>query len=51
VDTTDPIAYRMPGTVDVVFDNSPVFTIGPDARLKRTNPVAWFQGTQVRDSG
>jgi hypothetical protein len=51
LDTSNPIAYGMSETADVVYDNSPVFRLEPDARLKNTSAVAWFSGTHVLDSG
>ncbi|MGO9893060.1 MAG: M14 metallopeptidase family protein [Bryobacteraceae bacterium] len=51
VDNTNPLAYGMPSQVDVFFDSSPVFKLDPDAAQKRTDPVAWFSGTEVLDSG
>jgi len=51
VDNTDPLAYGMPGQVDVFFDSSPVFKLGPDAALKHTSAVGWYSGTNVLDSG
>ncbi len=51
VDNTDPLAYGMPSTVNVVFDNSPVFRMSPDAALKHASPVAWFASPKVLDSG
>jgi len=51
VDNTNPLAYGMPSQVDVFFDSSPVFKLEPDAEIKHTDPVAWFSGTQVLDSG
>jgi hypothetical protein len=51
VDTRAPLAYGMPDIVDVVFDNSPVFKLDPDARLRNAAAVAWFRGTHVLDSG
>ncbi len=50
VDNTQPLAYGMPEKLDIVFDSSPVFKLGPDAR-KKTSAVAWFSGTEVLDSG
>ena len=41
----------MPRSVDVVFDNSPVFKLAPNAQMKKTSPVAWFSGAHVLDSG
>jgi hypothetical protein len=51
IDNTNPIAYGMPSTVDVFYDNSPVFKMGPDAEQKKTSAVAWFSGPQTLDSG
>jgi hypothetical protein len=51
IDNTNPLAYGMPETVDVFFDNNPVFRLEPDAGRKKTSPVAWFSGQEVLDSG
>jgi hypothetical protein len=51
VDNTNPLAFGMPETVDVVFDSSPVFKLAPDAEKKHTSAVAWFSGPEVLDSG
>jgi hypothetical protein len=51
VDNTDPLAYGMPGQVDVFFDSSPVFKLAPEAALKHTAAIGWFSGTSVLDSG
>lgn len=51
VNDRDPLAYGMPETVDVFFDNSPVFKLEPDAELKRTSAVAWFASPKPLDSG
>ena len=45
VDNTNPLAYGMPDKVDVFFDSSPVFKMGPDAAQKRHSPSA---GLRVR---
>jgi hypothetical protein len=50
VDSSNPLAYGMPGRADVMFDNSPVFKVVPDAKMKAT-PVAWYSGTEILDSG
>jgi hypothetical protein len=50
-DNTNPLAYGMPEKADVVFDNSPVFRLDPDAQSKHTKSVAWFSGDKVLDSG
>jgi hypothetical protein len=51
VDNTNPLAYGMPETVDVFFDNNPVFRLPEDAPAKGQNPVAWFAGKDTLDSG
>jgi hypothetical protein len=51
VDTTAPIAHGFEGHVDVFFDNSPVFSLGPEALLKGVRPVAWFDSAQPLRSG
>ena len=51
INNNNPLAYGMPSTVDVVYDNSPVFKLQPDASLKRTSAVAWFSGPKPLDSG
>ncbi len=50
IDNTNPLAYGMPPTADVDFDNSPVFRIVPNANVRPT-PVAWYSGTETLDSG
>jgi hypothetical protein len=50
-DNTNPLAYGMPEKADVVFDNSPVFRLDPNAQSKHTAAVAWFSGDKVLDSG
>jgi hypothetical protein len=51
VDNTNPLAFGMPDRVDVVFDNSPVFRLAPDAAQNNTSAVAWFAAPKVLDSG
>jgi hypothetical protein len=51
VDNTNPLAYGMPETVDVFFDNNPVFRLPADAKAKGETPVAWFSGKETLDSG
>ncbi|MEP6716983.1 MAG: peptidase, partial [Terriglobia bacterium] len=51
VDNTNPLAYGMPDKVDVFFDSSPVFKLGPEASRKHTAAVGWFAGPEVLDSG
>jgi hypothetical protein len=51
VDNTSPIAYGMPDTVDVFFDNSPVFDMLPDAGLRGAQAAAWFESANPLRSG
>jgi len=51
VDNTAPIAHGFEDHVDVFFDNSPVFTLGPEAMRKGLRPVAWFDSATPLHSG
>ncbi len=51
VDNKSPLAYGMPESADVMFDNSPAFRLEPDAALKHTSTVAWFSGPKLLSSG
>nr|MDP9323762.1 peptidase [Acidobacteriota bacterium] len=51
VDNTAPIAHGFETHVDVFFDNSPVFSLGPDAQAKGVRPVAWFDTATPLRSG
>jgi hypothetical protein len=51
VDNTHPLAHGLPDTVDVFFDNTPAFTLLPDAELKGVKPVAWFDDGKLLRSG
>lgn len=51
VDAGHPLAFGMPGTADVFFDNSPVFALLPDAGLRGVRPVAWFEDKNPLRSG
>ena len=51
VDNTVPIAHGVTNPVDVFFDNSPVFSLDPDATLKGVRPVAWFANATPLRSG
>ena len=49
VDNTQPITAGLPKSVDVFFDDSPVFRLEPDAASKGVKPLAWFDtGTPLR---
>jgi hypothetical protein len=51
VDNTNPLAFGMPKQVDVMFDNSPVMHLAPDATLRGVRPVAWFDSKDPLRSG
>jgi hypothetical protein len=51
VDNTDPVAAGFDKHLDVFFDNSPVFRLSPDAALKGTRAVAWFDSATPLRSG
>ena len=51
VDNSAPIAHGFDGHADVFFDNSPVFSLGPDAMMKGLRPVAWFDTPAPLRSG
>jgi hypothetical protein len=51
VDNTSPLAFGLPSEVDVLFDNSPVLTLAPNASLSGVRPVAWFTGQDPLRSG
>ena len=51
VDSTAEVAAGSKGHVDVFFDNSPVFTLNPDAAAKGVKPVAWFDSSMPLRSG
>ncbi len=42
VDNTSPLAFGFGSEVDVLFENSPVLELAPNASLKGVRPVAWF---------
>ena len=51
VDNSNPVACGMGDSVDVYFDNSPVFRLLPEAALAGIRPVAWFSGKRLLRSG
>ena len=51
VDNTAPLAQGLEKQLDVFFDNSPVFTLRPDAALKGVRAIAWFAGPAPLRSG
>jgi len=51
VDPAHPLAHGMAGTVDVFYDNTPAWTLLPDAGLKGVKPVVWFDDGKLLKSG
>lgn len=51
VDGSSPLAYGMSELTDVYFNNSPVFSLHPDAVAKGVRPVAWFDDPSPLRSG
>jgi hypothetical protein len=51
VDNTNPLAFGFEKQVDVMFDNSPVMHLAPDATLRGVKPVAWFDSKESLRSG
>jgi hypothetical protein len=51
VAVTNPLAYGLDGSVDVLFLESPAFRLQPDAALKGMQAVAWFPTGEPLDSG
>jgi len=51
VDKTAPVAHGFDNHVDVFFDNSPVFSLGPEAIMKGLKPIAWFDTASPLRSG
>ncbi len=51
VDTTAPVAFGMSAQTDVFFDDSPVFTLGPDAEARGVKRIAWYDSPAPLRSG
>jgi hypothetical protein len=51
VDTTAAVAFGMNAETDVFFDDSPVFTLGPDAEARGVKRVAWYDSPAPLRSG
>jgi hypothetical protein len=51
VDNSVGVAAGQPSRMDVFYDNSPAFRLGPDAALKGVRPVAWFDSDKPLRSG
>jgi hypothetical protein len=48
VDPSQPLAYGLPETLDMFYDNSPLFRLQPDSGVR---PVAWFDAENPVRSG
>ncbi|PKL82924.1 MAG: peptidase [Ignavibacteriae bacterium HGW-Ignavibacteriae-3] len=46
-----PIAYGLPEHLDVMFEESPVFRLKPDAEKNGISPIAWFDNDRSLRSG
>jgi hypothetical protein len=51
VDPTEPLAFGMNERADFYFNNSPVFTLQPEAAARGVRPVAWFDTPAPLRSG
>jgi hypothetical protein len=51
VDETHPLARGMADEVDVFFDNSPVWKLGPNAQAQGVTRVAWIDSVRPLRSG
>ncbi len=51
VDNSRPLAYGMKDRVDVFFDESPVYSLQPEADFQQVRPVAWFDSDASLKSG
>ena len=51
VDDSSPVNFGMGQTADVLFNNSPVFKLAPDAALNGVKPLAWFGTEETLRSG
>jgi zinc carboxypeptidase len=51
LDNANPIAQGMDKTVDVFYDNDPVFTLAPDAAARGLRSVGWYASPSPLRSG
>ena len=51
MDITHPIAAGMAPRTDFLFDNSPVFKLGPGAAAAGVRAIAWFDSPSPLRSG
>ena len=49
--SNQPSNWGMPGEVDMVFNNSPVFKLGKEAEAQGIKPLAWFGKDDALRSG
>ena len=49
--SNNPLTYGMPASVDVFFDDSPVFKLGPGAEAAGVRRIAWFGSKTPLRSG
>jgi hypothetical protein len=51
IDNKQPVNWGMAKTADVIFDNSPVFTLTEDAKKQNILPLAWYGDEDPLRSG
>jgi hypothetical protein len=51
LDNASPIAHGLDKTVDVFYDNDPVFTLAPDAASKGVRSIGWYASPSPLRSG
>jgi hypothetical protein len=51
VDNAHPLAHGMAETIDVFYDNTPAWTLLPDAEIRGVRPVIWFDDGKLLRSG
>jgi hypothetical protein len=51
VDNSQPLAWGMGKEADVLYDNSPVMRLSPEATARGVKPVAWFSSAAPLRSG
>lgn len=51
INNTLPITFGLPERLDVLFENSPVFRLKPDADKNGITPIAWFDSDKPLRSG
>ena len=51
VDNAHPLAHGLAETIDVFYDNTPAWTLLPDAEIKGVRPVIWFDDGKLLRSG